>query len=59
METENWVRNKTHITGLILIYISEVHIPIYCKNSSASFNLNTNHSVNLFSNRNANLHIRK
>lgn len=39
METENWVRNKTHITGLILIYISEVHIPIYCKNSSASFNL--------------------
>lgn len=39
METKNRVRNKTPSTALVLIYISEVHIPIYCKNSSASFNL--------------------
>lgn len=39
METENRVRNKTPSTALILIYFSEVHIPIYCKNSSASFSL--------------------
>lgn len=39
METENRVWNKTPYTALILIYISEVHISIYCKNASASFNL--------------------